>query len=244
MKLASSLFAHRRATLGFTMVEIAIALGVIGFALVAIIGILPTGLQVQRDNRSETIINQDATFWLEAIRSGAQGMNDLTTWVERISLPDEAPYVFGNGGIAGGQFANGYDIISLFTTAKRFGETNATYPLPVHAIVTAFSGSAAEKDYDPNNRELSFKYRLSVEITNAAGAEPLVVGFAALDPQNLPNPEPLQSLYELRLTFFYPYIDNPVRPSEPSRHKTYRATVSRSVITNTVGGREYYLFTP
>ena len=57
-------------TSGFTLVEIAIALGVIGFALVAIIGILPVGLQIQRDNRAETIINQDGTFWLEAIRNG------------------------------------------------------------------------------------------------------------------------------------------------------------------------------
>ena len=46
---------------GFSMIEIAIALGVIGFALVAIVGILPLGLTVQRDNRAETIINQDAT---------------------------------------------------------------------------------------------------------------------------------------------------------------------------------------
>ena len=38
---------------GFTMIEIAIALGVIGFALVAIMGILPLGLTVQRDNRFE-----------------------------------------------------------------------------------------------------------------------------------------------------------------------------------------------
>jgi len=44
----------------FTMIEIAICLGVIGFALVAIIGILPTGMSVQKDNRQETIINQDA----------------------------------------------------------------------------------------------------------------------------------------------------------------------------------------
>ena len=62
---------------GFTMVEIAIALGVIAFALVAIIGILPTGLQVQRDNRAETIVNQDATFWLDAIKGGTKGADDL-----------------------------------------------------------------------------------------------------------------------------------------------------------------------
>src|SRR5436190_24058151 len=35
---------------GFTMVEIAIAVAVIAFALVAIIGILPGGLQVPKEN--------------------------------------------------------------------------------------------------------------------------------------------------------------------------------------------------
>ena len=43
------------------MVEIAICLAIIGIALVAIIGVLPLGINVQKDNREETIINQDAT---------------------------------------------------------------------------------------------------------------------------------------------------------------------------------------
>jgi type II secretory pathway pseudopilin PulG len=222
---------------GFTMIEIAIALGVIGFALVAIIGILPMGLEVQRDNRSETIINQDATFWMDAIRSGAQGLEDLTNWVDSVTLFENSPpnpptdFYFGAGSIANGRFSSGYDIISLLTTAVRFGDTN------VQAIVTAFSGSAAEKDLDQNKRELSFKYRLSVAITNAA---PLVVGFDELNPQNPPNPELLRSLYELRLTLSYPYTG---KGNEP-RRKTYRATVSRNVWTNLMAGREYYLFTP
>jgi len=61
---------------GFTMLEIAIALGVIAFALIAIIGILPTGLQTQRDTREETIVNQDARLLVEAIRTGGR---DLTS---------------------------------------------------------------------------------------------------------------------------------------------------------------------
>src|SRR6185503_19757012 len=40
----------------FTMVEIAISLGVIAIALVAILGVLPTGVRVQRDNREDTIL--------------------------------------------------------------------------------------------------------------------------------------------------------------------------------------------
>src|SRR5471030_691992 len=66
---------------GFTMIEIAISLAIIGIALVGIIGVLPLGMNVQRDNREETIINQDASVLLEAIRSGARGLNDLTNYV-------------------------------------------------------------------------------------------------------------------------------------------------------------------
>ena len=244
MNLRSQHPGHSGSRAAFTMIEIAIALGVIGFALVAIIGILPAGLQVQRDNRSETIINQDATFWIDAIRSGARGLDDLTDWVESISLPDDPmPYVIGNGGLANHHLTTGSNIISLLTTAKRFGNTN------VQAIVTAFSGSAADKDLNVNNRELSFKYRLSIEITNAAGPDRLAFGFAALDPPPIPpnppppnplDPEPLESMFEMRLTFSYPYVG---KASEP-RQKVYRVTVSRNVLTNLFAGREYYLFTP
>ena len=63
----------------FTMIEIVISLAVIGFALVAIIGILPTGMNVQRDNRQETIVNQDESVIMNALRNGERGLNDLWT---------------------------------------------------------------------------------------------------------------------------------------------------------------------
>ena len=69
----------------FTMVEIAICLAIIGFALVAIIGILPIGMSVQKDNREETIINFDANYLLNAIRSGALGQDELTNYVISIT---------------------------------------------------------------------------------------------------------------------------------------------------------------
>src|SRR5580700_5001191 len=70
---------------GFTMVEIAISLAIIGFALVSIIASLPMGMNVQRDNREQTIINQDATIFMEAIRNGARGADDLTNYVYAIT---------------------------------------------------------------------------------------------------------------------------------------------------------------
>src|SRR5437660_5518368 len=75
----------QRAQSAFTMIEIAISLAVIAFALVAIIGILPTGMQVQKDNRQETIVNLDATIFLNAIRNGALGVDDLTNYVYAIT---------------------------------------------------------------------------------------------------------------------------------------------------------------
>ena len=77
--------SRSRARRAFTMIEIAISLAVIGFALVAIIGVLPIGMNVQKDNREETIINQDATVFMDAIRNGAQGLDDLTNYVMAIT---------------------------------------------------------------------------------------------------------------------------------------------------------------
>ena len=70
---------------GFTMVEIALCLAIIAFALVAIIGVLPTGLNVQKANREETVIDQDAALWMDAIRNGALGCDDLTNYVVSIT---------------------------------------------------------------------------------------------------------------------------------------------------------------
>jgi type II secretory pathway pseudopilin PulG len=72
-------------TSAFTMVEIAICLAIIGLALVAIIGVLPLGMNVQRDNREETVINQDASIFMESIRNGARTGDDLTNYVFAIT---------------------------------------------------------------------------------------------------------------------------------------------------------------
>jgi prepilin-type N-terminal cleavage/methylation domain-containing protein len=75
----------RRRTAGFTMVEIAICLAIIGIALVGIIGVLPYGMNTQRDTREETIMDQDVSMLLPAITQGMRGMNDLTNYVYAIT---------------------------------------------------------------------------------------------------------------------------------------------------------------
>src|SRR5258708_20837052 len=141
---------HERA---FTMVEIAICLAIIGFALVAIIGILPAGLQVQKENREDTLIGQDGEYFMEAIRSGAMGLDDLVNHVESIAAAGQIN-TLNNG------FNNGHDIIGLLTSPWN-------YPSNAVAIVRPIAGAAAETAAIA--RELAFKYQLTVQqLTNSA----------------------------------------------------------------------------
>jgi hypothetical protein len=129
------------------MIEIAISLAIIGFALVAIIGVLPKGLNVQKENRQDTLINFDATFLMNALRSGAgqnyplglpQGQNDLTNYVIAITnyvsilntngVPQTSPavswyfnstqYLVGGTVHPGNALTNGAIIIGLLSTPK------------------------------------------------------------------------------------------------------------------------------
>jgi len=91
LPIPNSPFAIRHSS-GFTMIEIAICLAIISFALVAIIGVLPLGMSTQRDVREETIISQDATVLLEAIRGAARGADNLTNYVYAITVTNlDAP---------------------------------------------------------------------------------------------------------------------------------------------------------
>jgi type II secretory pathway pseudopilin PulG len=80
----------------FTMVEIALSLAIIGFALIAIIGVLPAGLSVQKDNREQTVINLDAAYLMmsyEAARS-ARTTSPITSYPSQIPrwlIPTAAP---------------------------------------------------------------------------------------------------------------------------------------------------------
>ena len=159
----------------FTMVEIALCLAIVGFALVAIIGVLPAGLNVQKENREDTILNQDSTVWLDAIRSGSFGYDELTNYVDRIvvssqnfdansqpvggliqTVGEASPHNNGrNNGSSDPTlsvvFNGGASVVGLLST-PRFGPPTIGAPATavfstnnVYAYVRAMSGSATEK---------------------------------------------------------------------------------------------------
>jgi type II secretory pathway pseudopilin PulG len=177
----------------FTIIEIALCLGIIGFALVAIIAVLPRGLDVQKRNREETIIGGNAEVWMSAIRGGAQGYDDLTNYVLCITnfwtkyKPDYTidtsgyDYYTPTNSLVTSIIAppvppdsflltNGAHIIGLLSMPKRIPEFLPP-PVPpfqsnyVVAYVRAFSGSAVSQAPQTNATVLAdaFIYRMIVE---------------------------------------------------------------------------------
>lgn len=236
MKIAASnqLAVSAARCAAFTMVEIALCLAIIGFALVAIIGVLPTGLNVQRDNREETIINQDAVVWMSAIRNGAQGFNDLTNYVVgitnywtqyKVSSTGTNAYLSNQDGygVSGSSITsiipapfipltNGLRIIGLLSTPtiiplsqnKQQGAFQSNYFV---AFVRAFSGSAVDKAPQNNDTILgsAFTYKLIVEN----------IPYVPFDSSWLNSPASrhyywnLQTnSHDLRLTFRWPQLPN------------------------------------
>ncbi len=155
------------------MVEIALSIAIVAFAMVAIIGVLPTGFQVQRDNREETIVNQDGTYLLEAIRSGGLGLDDLTNFVERITISNHLDrYIGSRFPVTGNEIplVNGHFIIGMLSVpgVQVVGESRSGIPLLVTNEVTAMmrsiSGSAAQRFQNQQFRENSFTYLVTSTI--------------------------------------------------------------------------------
>ena len=228
------------------MIEIAICLAIIGFALVAIIGVLPLGMNTQRDTREETVINQDATVLLEVIRGAARGAANLTNCVYAITnhwtIYDDKNLAQNSGtdgftystasfdGVADAVYSltNGANIIGVLSTPEftdgRLGNAltdivgRSYVSNHVVAYVRSISGLAAEKppQDNPIMREDAFNYR--VYCVNA----PL-----AVDTNTFNSSVFLQKLAasqrELRLTFLWPQLPN--GNLGPGR-QTFRATVA------------------
>ncbi len=191
----------------FTMIEIALCLAIIGFALVAIIGVLPTGLNVQKDNREETIINQDAVSWMNTIRNGAHGYEDLTNYVTLITNHWTSITVQANGTLvtntSGGDWydkngsmvtsvspnlttvdlSSGFRIIGLLSTPKNVPEPPAPGQVGTYtnnyitALVRAFSGAAVEKSPQVNATILEGAFTYKLIVEN--------IPFVPVDPASI-----------------------------------------------------------
>jgi type II secretory pathway pseudopilin PulG len=235
------------------MVEIAISLAVIGIALVAIIGVLPIGLNVQKDNAQETIINQDATVFIEAIRNGARGLDDLTNYAYAITnyWTNVSTHTWGVNGYtyAGSSTAtpfpifNGSRIVGLLSmpeyTDNSGNPTNnlfsGGYSNHIVAYVRSISGPAVEKPPQDNDivRGDSFGYRvLCVNAPVAPDTNTLTAPY---------NRQLAANLRELRLTFFWPLLPN--GGVGPGR-QTFRTMVAGQFVMTNDNNQVLYFYQP
>jgi type II secretory pathway pseudopilin PulG len=221
------------------MVEIAICLAVIGIALISIIGVLPIGMNTQRDNREETIINLDATVFIEAIRGGARGLDDLTNYVYAITnyqvkYPAGTIYTYGFTNGAPSILTNGMNIVGLLSTPEftdlSFNPTNnlfsGGYSNHIVAYVHSISGPAIEKPPQDNDivRGDSFGYRILC--VNAPVAVDTNI-FSLPSAQQLYTKQLAANLHELRLTFLWP--QQPNGKVGPGR-QTFRTMVAGQIL--------------
>jgi type II secretory pathway pseudopilin PulG len=241
------------------MVEIAISLAVIGIALVAIIGVLPIGMNTQRDNREETIINQDATVLMEAIRGGARGLDDLTNYVYAITnfggqynngvLTLSPPIGYTN---YPSFLTNGANIIGLLSMPE-FTDPNNYYAAienpssfnvynsnHIVAYVRSISGPAVEKPPQDNSiiQADAFGYRILC-VNAPVAVDTNIFTLPANNPVYIYNQQLIANLHELRLTFLWP--QQPNGSLGPGR-QTFRTMVAGQIATNIVAGQILYFY--
>jgi type II secretory pathway pseudopilin PulG len=212
------------------MVEIAISLAIIGIALVGIIGVLPIGMRSQRDNREQTVINQDATVFMDAIRGGSRGLDDLTNYVFMVTNT-YAHFAYSN-------FTSGAEIVGLLSTPEYVDANNqptipanAAYSNRMVAFVYSISGPAVEKPPQPNGsliRQSSFSYGVICE-NLPVQMNPYAATNSAYGADLAAN------LHELRLTFSWPLLPNSQPPLAfyGTGHQTFRALIAGQLVLTT-----------
>jgi type II secretory pathway pseudopilin PulG len=195
----------------FTMVEIAIALGVIAFALIAIIGVLPTGLQTQRDVREETIVNQDARLLIEAIKTGGRDVtSDIGVYVVKIDN-DPTDYSIASGPYSVGKAPPGIwttNLIQLLTDAG-----------PHTNVMNSITGAIATRGSD-----LGFHYQIISSVTEAS---------------EFFNTPLSNQVYEVRLRFAWPVTANGTAGSEANRY-VVRTLISGWYTNGVLYAQQYY----
>ena len=163
--------------------------------LVALIAVLPRGLDVEKKNREETIIGQDAQVWMDQIRNGARGDDDLTNyvlcitnlWMNFRSSDNNIPpwnmngvsakpgvdwYTYSNSSVPGGfTLTNGAAIIGLLSTPKWMPISTANGVTRyrsnyIIAYVRAFSGAEVNKAPQTNSTILADAFTYRMIVEN------------------------------------------------------------------------------
>lgn len=237
--MKTKFFSKSGSRSGFTLLEIAVSLAVIGFAIVAVIGVLPTGLNIQRDTRERTVVMQDAKFFIEAIRQGGKGTNDLLSNVERLWVaydkgPDNPPQI--DELVRGKHFTRDSQIIE-YLTLPRFG--NFADHLYTVALVRSLSGPASEKGANSGDDRIAFSYFVRTEVVPITSVpNQTFTSTSTLDQREVALRKTQlnyfrRSLQEVKLTMMWPPLPAAYRHDwVPKNQVSFRTFFSGSMTNN------------
>ncbi len=215
--------------MAFTMIEVALSLAIIGFALVAIVGVLPMGMNVQKSNRDDTIIHQEGLFYLEAIRSGATALTDLTNYVEEVMVSgtNKAGISLGTNTFRG--TTNTAFVAGLLMTPKGWPR-EGMYVTNVTAKVRSKTGSLQAQSASKDARDFAFSYLLTSE----------VIPYPTFATNSLLS----SNLYEIRLTLRWPVFGRAGAWRAGVNQQSFRTMVNGTVHSNSWNKQPMYLLTP
>ncbi len=229
--------AGRSRTAGFTMIEIAISIAIVGFALVAVIGVLPAGMNTQRDNREETMVNQDAQYLIEALTHGIKQNGYLSNVVSRIEWRDTNGTAF----LAFGKPFFNEQVIGLLSVRHGF-KTNGSEVVSAHAVMRSMNGSATLgwSPTDTNSLDLALWYSVDVLIQPSVTAVP-----SLSDPVlgNRMRNNLRANLHEMKVTFRWP--SNPDGTIVGNNRLVFRSNIAGEIVdAGMFGGTQLFSVRP
>lgn len=201
------------------MIELALCIGIIAFAMVAIMGVLPLGLSVQKQNREDTIIDQEGQQWINILKNGQGGWGDLTNYLDYVLVDHQQLNGIGGGagpavyGFRGPFFSdtvpkpnvlltNANHIVGLLSVPTFEADSGVVYSNRVLAVVRSISGSQNSQvrrslsdtaALAESQSQDAFRYQIEVELTPAATVPSLDMTYTNPSFTNLSTLESIQS---------------------------------------------------
>jgi type II secretory pathway pseudopilin PulG len=214
---------NAKANAAFTMVEIALCLGIIAFALVAIIGIMPTGMQVQKDNREDTIVDVEGNTLLDAIRMGNTNSAAISNNYEWIQ-------VYSNNVLISSNYAAGilptWEIIGLLSAPKyEYPSPGVTNVFVTRAKFRANSGPIWTQSTNANLRALAFGYLVTSEVVQFAPVNQSVQAISNSITTNL---------FDVRLTLQWPVYTNNSGITTGAGKQSFRTMISGNLMPTNI----------
>lgn len=253
----------RRARVGptgvaaFTMVEIALCIAIVAIAMVAIMGVMPTGLNVQKQNREDTIIDQEAQILLDAIRGGSMRYQELTNYLDYIVVTHQPTNGAATIAAFRGRFfewpANSAlkdldqvpagrellpeDIVGLLSLPKLDVRQQRLGTNQVIAQMRAFTGPLDEKVRPvatgtprTDRLDFAFRYQVTAEISLLPAGPDLQPPYVARDFGQRP-------VYDVRLTFQWPVYQSAGEFRVGNSQKSYHTQVAGQLVEHILPGQ-------